>query len=194
MARSSDYDVLVDPFCGSGTICIEADLLARNMPPGCLRTFRIESTPLFVPGISAHARRAAAGRLAHTHRQRILGFDIDESVIAIARANAARAKTSLVEFHASDAMSTDYSILKAPSDRGLIVSNLPYGERLSTKAGAEEIFRRFQQRLGETGSGWDFAVVTTSPAALEDTRLVVRNQVRLLNGGLPVTVIFGHVE
>ncbi len=194
MARSSDYDVLVDPFCGSGTICIEADLLARNVPPGCLRTFSIESSPLFAPGISAHARRAAAAKLAHSHRQRILGFDIDESVVAIARENAGRARTTMVEFHASDAMSIDYSMLKSPRDRGLIVSNLPYGERLSTKSGAEEIFRRFQHRLGETGSGWDFAVVTTSPDALEDTRLAVRDQIRLVNGGLPVTVIFGHVE
>lgn len=194
MARSVDYDVVLDPFCGSGTFCIEADLAARNVAPGQHRRFAIESAPLFTPGVVARTRRAIEEQQIATPSQRILGLDIDEHTVETASANAKRARTRLSGFQVGDATSFQYSALRAAGERGLVVTNLPYGRRLSTRSGAEDTFRAFQRRLGESASGWDFAIATVTPDAIDNRWLQVRRQVRLVNGGLRVAVLFGNVR
>ena len=140
LSRYRGRDEFVDPFCGSGTIPIEAALIAKNAAPGRSRHFAAMDWRTLDPGIWQREREAAAVREFHGD-YRILGTDIDPKAIAIARANAERAGVSdIVRFEVADARSFDRK-----TERGVIVTNPPYGERIGEKEEAEDLYRAFGQ-------------------------------------------------
>jgi putative N6-adenine-specific DNA methylase len=138
MLRLSGWDrkrPLIDPMCGSGTIPIEAALWARDIAPGLLGgRFGFER---WASHDEAEARRAAELRAAARARIRregpdIAGYDIDEAVLDLARANARRAG---VELRFERRSITD---LRPEAPEGAVVTNPPYGARL---AGSRELYR-----------------------------------------------------
>ena len=140
LSRYRGRDDFCDPFCGSGTIPIEAALIAKNTAPGRSRHFAAMDWRTLDPGIWQREREAAAVREFHGD-YRILGTDIDPKAIAIARANAERAGVSdIVRFEVADARSFDRK-----TERGVIVTNPPYGERIGEKEEAEDLYRAFGQ-------------------------------------------------
>ena len=194
IAGARSYHVVVDPFCGSGTFCIEADMLFRNAAPGLRRSFAIEDTPLHSAGTFAQARRNAISNESRADGVRIVGTDIDAQAIGAASAGAARAACSgNVSFHQADALEVDLSDLKGGHERGLIVANLPYGKRLLSSTGAEELLKSFKAKLSTGAHGWDFALVTTSPEVFLDPGLRVRHRLDFTNGGLNAVALFGSV-
>lgn len=127
-----------DPFCGSGTIAIEAALAAKNRAPGLLRTFSAQQWDCLDPAIWTSAREEARAKefLGDYH---IFASDIDPHAVAIARENARRAgMEGLISFSVADAAQFD-----RVTDRGVIVTNPPYGERLMEKREAEALYRAF---------------------------------------------------
>lgn len=131
-----------DPFCGSGTIAIEAALAARNRAPGLLRSFSAEEWACLDPDIWRMAREAAMAREYHGDYH-LFASDIDSRAVEIARANADRAGVApLLRFEAADA-----AHFSRRTDGGVIVTNPPYGERMLEKRDAEELYRTFGRAL-----------------------------------------------
>ena len=138
LSRYRGRDDFVDPFCGSGTIPIEAALIALNRAPGLNRHFAAMDWQTLDPQIWRTAAQEARSREFHGDYS-ILGTDIDPKAVAIARANAERAGLQdIVRFEVADAMKFDLQ-----TQRGVIVTNPPYGERIMEKEQAEQLYRGF---------------------------------------------------
>ena len=142
LSRYRGRDDFCDPFCGSGTIPIEAALIAKNRAPGLERSFTSQGWKQIDRRVWADEREAARAREYHGD-YRIVGSDIDPKAVAIAKENAQRAGVSdVVRFEVADAMSFDRR-----TERGVIVTNPPYGERIMEKQEAETLYRGFGQAL-----------------------------------------------
>ena len=127
-----------DPFCGSGTIPIEAALLAKNRAPGLARCFAAMRWPGFEKPLWDSAREEARAREFHGD-YRIFASDIDPKAIAIARENAQRAGVDdVIRFEVADAMR-----FSRKTENGIIVTNPPYGERIMEKREAEALYAGF---------------------------------------------------
>ena len=145
LSRYRGRDEFCDPFCGSGTIPIEAALIAKNRAPGLNRRFAAMAWQGFGPKLWEEAREAAGAR-EYKGDYRILGTDIDPKAIAIARENARRAGVDdVVRFEVADA--ADFA---RQTPRGVLVTNPPYGKRLMEQQEAEELYRRFGAAYGQS--------------------------------------------
>ena len=125
LARIRDYSVVQDPFCGSGTLLIEAAQKALNIAPGLKRKF-IGETYKFIPSnVWAEEREAARAAIKKDVEFKAYGFDIDPVVLEVAKKNAAKAGVGkYVQFFDADVKSF------APSSDSIVITNPPYGERL----------------------------------------------------------------
>ena len=125
LSRYRGRDFFWDPFCGSGTIVIEAALAALNRAPGLNRTFAAQKWACVPQEVWSQAyQEAKDGEYRGDYR--ILGTDIDPASLAIAIANAKKAGVAkYIEFREGDATK-----LPLPAERGVIVCNPPYGERM----------------------------------------------------------------
>ena len=141
MVRLSRYrgrDDFCDPFCGSGTIPIEAALIARNRAPGLNRRFTAMSWKNIDGGVWQREQDRARS-LEFNGEYNIVGADIDGHALELARENARRAGVlDIVRFEKADAMA-----FNRKTARGVIVANPPYGERIMDKQEAEELYRGF---------------------------------------------------
>jgi putative N6-adenine-specific DNA methylase len=148
---------LADPFCGSGTIAIEAGLIGRNMAPGMNRSFVAEAWPHMAREIWDDAR-AEARDAASSEQFRILASDADGGVIRIAEQNARRAGLSdIISFQKRGI--DEFSSSKR---YGCIVCNPPYGERTGEAAEVENLYRTMGvvfRRLDD----WSFFALTSHP-------------------------------
>ena len=142
LSRYRGRDEFCDPFCGSGTIPIEAALIAKNRAPGLDRGFTAQSWKSIPRRVWEDERDAARAREYHGD-YRIVGSDVDPKAVAIAQENAQRAGVDdVVRFEVADAMTFDRQ-----TERGVIVTNPPYGERIMEKQEAETLYRGFGQAL-----------------------------------------------
>ena len=138
LSRYRGRDDFCDPFCGSGTIPSEAALIAKNRAPG----FTAQSWKSIPRRVWEDERDAARAREYHGD-YRIVGSDIDPKAVAIAQENAQRAGVDdIVRFEVADAMAFDRQ-----TERGVIVTNPPYGERIMEKQEAETLYHGFGQAL-----------------------------------------------
>ena len=140
--------VFVDPFCGSGTFPIEAAMMAANIAPGMNRSFTAEEWTNLIPKKMWYDVINEANDLIKDDIDvDIQGYDIDGSVIKIARRNAREAGVDhLIHFQERDVRN-----LSHPKKYGFIVTNPPYGERLEDKKDLPELYRAF----GESFAGLD---------------------------------------
>ena len=138
LSRYRGKEDFCDPFCGSGTIPIEAALIARNIAPGLKRSFSAEKWEESSKKLWLDAREAArAGEFHGAYT--IIASDIDPAAIRIAEENAQRAGVSdIIRFEVADA--TKFA---RKTERGIIVTNPPYGERIMEKQEAEALYRGF---------------------------------------------------
>ena len=155
ISRWKENFTLVDPFCGSGTILIEAAMIMQNIAPGLCRTFTCETWPTMDEDIFEQVREGAE-RAIKNKDIKLLGYDIDGRILKVARSNAEKAGVSkYIEFHRRDFK--DFS----NSDKyGFIISNPPYGERLGEKKEVEElynVFGKFKRRF----LNWDYNILTS---------------------------------
>lgn len=148
MVKLSHYngrDPFCDPFCGSGTIAIEAALAAKGRAPGLSRDFAAMQWAWLPAGVWPQAREEARAREFHGEYH-IFASDIDPRAVAMARDNARRAGVDdCITFAVADAREFDRT-----TDRGVIVTNPPYGERLMEKREAEALYTAFGAAYAKT--------------------------------------------
>ena len=156
-SRPRENVLLWDPMCGSGTIAIEAALLANNIAPGAYRHFAAERYPQFPQKVWRDAREEAFEGRTDTKIE-IYASDIDPAAVALTQNNVARAGVG----NWVRAFTQDACKISAPGRRGTIVTNPPYGERLSTPAEAEALYRRIGAHFRSL-SPWQVYVITSHP-------------------------------
>ena len=151
--------ILADPFCGSGTFCIEAAMMASHMAPGRNRTFLAEQWTNLIPGTCwKNAREEADDMLDPGVQTDIQGFDIDRDVVAAARENAERAGVDhLIHFQRRPVSEFSHS-----GKYGFIITNPPYGERLEEKENLPELYRTLGERFERLDS-WSLYVISAWP-------------------------------
>jgi 23S rRNA (guanine2445-N2)-methyltransferase / 23S rRNA (guanine2069-N7)-methyltransferase len=131
--------VLTDPFCGSGTIPIEAALIGRNIAPGLNREFTAETWPTLNAQLWQLAREEARELARPPLTERLLGYDIDADALSLARYHAEQAGVA-DDIHWQQ---RPFSELRAKAEYGCIVTNPPYGERMGDEREIEELYRTF---------------------------------------------------
>lgn len=149
--------ILVDPFCGSGTIAIEAAMIAAGIAPGMNRDFTAEKWTNFIDRKLWYNAVSDARDMINTDIDTdIEGYDIDPEVINTARENAKRAGVDrLVRFGARDV-----SELSHPGEYGFIITNPPYGERLEEKSALPQIYKNLGSRYFNL-KNWSAYVITS---------------------------------
>jgi len=178
---------LLDPMCGSGTLLIEAAMMAANMAPGVKREkWGFESLEDFEPDLWAEVKSEAsvqARRGVNKIDTKFYGFDNDARVIQTARDNARRAGVdSLIEFKEGDAA----QVLRPEGfEEGVIVSNPPYGERLGTHPGLIALYTAFGAQLKAQFGGCQASIFSSSDELLSCLRMRADKQFKLNNGALP---------
>lgn len=148
--------LLVDPFCGSGTIPIEAAMIALDMAPGMNREFTAENWTNLVPKkVWYEAIDEAEERIRTDVELHIQGYDISDEVLKMARANARLAGVEeYIHFQQRDVRN-----FSSPKPYGFVISNPPYGERLSTKDEMQELYREVGRVMSENDT-WSFFLLS----------------------------------
>ncbi len=145
LSRYRGRDDFADPFCGSGTIPIEAALIAKNRAPGLNRHFAAMDWRTLDGGLWRRERETAQA-LEYHGEYRIFGSDIDPKAVELSRKNAERAGVlDCVRLEVADAMA-----FSRQTQRGVLVTNPPYGERILDRDEAEALYRGLGQALERT--------------------------------------------
>ncbi|MCR5045166.1 MAG: class I SAM-dependent RNA methyltransferase [Treponema sp.] len=162
---------LCDPFCGSGTIPIEAALYAMDVAPGLGRKFAVEELPFFDKKRGQEIRKQEASKIRPDVEFHIAGSDIDSKAVDRAKLNAEHACVMAgraLQMIGSDArlkrpdfVQADYKELAAPFPEGLLLANPPYGERIGDEAQAEELYRGMSC-LTSNFENWQMGFITSN--------------------------------
>jgi 23S rRNA (guanine2445-N2)-methyltransferase / 23S rRNA (guanine2069-N7)-methyltransferase len=191
MARAGES--LVDPMCGSGTLPIEAALIAGDVAPGLMRDY------FGLLRWRQHDQAAWSALLDEAHERRrqglqkmppIRGYDRDGASVALAQRNVARAQLAgcvTIEQRALDSHTPS-----ADAERGLVVLNPPYGERLGETAALPSMYRALGGALKQAFPGWRAAVFTGNPACARHLGLSAQKVHKLYNGALVCELL--HIE
>ncbi|MDR3020090.1 MAG: class I SAM-dependent RNA methyltransferase [Treponema sp.] len=173
---------LYDPFCGSGTILIEAAMYAWDMAPGLGRNFAVEKLALADAKIEQSVRDEFRSKIDFSRLIRIAGSDEDPRSVSIAASNAERLRDIAEGRDPQKGIRSGTKVMelktlplkeaKSPfsgtgqSDQGLLITNPPYGKRLGDQAQAEKIYREMGSlginSLGRRFPGWKLGVITDS--------------------------------
>ena len=176
---------LLDPLCGSGTIPIEAAMMARGISPGLERTFAFEKWTSFDETLWKSLKDKARGEQTAEAGAAIYGGDRDAGAIDIARRNAERAGVGAdVEFNRAPLAQSLDVFAGAHSTGGAIVTNPPYGMRVSPDADLRNLYGMLGSRAEK--NGWSLGVLTSDEKLARQSAHLIPN-FRAQNGGIPVT-------
>ena len=170
--------ILVDPFCGSGTFCIEAAMMAANIAPGASREFTCQSWEHIIPRKVWYNVLSEAKDLEDLSvKCDIQGYDADNASVKIARRNAAEAGVSaLIHFQQRDVKD-----LSHPKKYGIIITNPPYGERMEDKKDLPQLYRAFGERFAALDSWSAFMITSYADAEKYFGRKASKNR-KIYNG------------
>jgi len=148
--------VLVDPLCGSGTIPIEAALIGQNIAPGMNREFASEHWPSIPKDVWRQARAETHDLANYDRPLEIIGTDIDDEMLKIARVNAEEAMVNdSIHFQRMDV-----SDLRSSKKYGKIICNPPYGERLGEHKEVEQLYKRMGNVFRALDT-WSYYILTS---------------------------------
>ena len=172
-------DPFCDPFCGSGTICIEAALIAKNRAPGLNRRFAAQKWGAVKEGCWLDAVDEALSR-EYDRMYDIWGGDIDPRAVDIARSNAEKAEVEdVVRFEQYDARR-----FYSTEPYGRVVTNPPYGERLLEKREASELYAAFGHAVRLLPEGWRVSILSSHTEFEQVFGGKARKKRKLYNGML----------
>lgn len=155
LARIYPDTKLLDPFCGSGTLLIEAALMATKTAPGLRRFFAAERFGFIPETVWREERTRAQDLIIHNVDFSAQGFDIDKNAVELTLQNAKKAGVSKYV----KAAVADIRDFTPPEERCLIITNPPYGERLLDVKAAEELYTVMGNRFKE-GGGRKYYVIS----------------------------------
>ncbi|MBM3990768.1 MAG: RNA methyltransferase [Planctomycetes bacterium] len=190
VARWDQRAPLLDPFCGSGTVLIEAGLIARNMAPGLFRErFGVERWPGHDARLGAKLR-ADARAAVKTSKARLIGRDIDAKMLEGARENAAAAGLEgALELEQGNAL--DFTPRKGWG--AWLASNPPWGERIGDTRDAARLYRDFGVWLRERCAGFHVALLVPTGAIAHELGLKGAESTRVLNGGIECSILRAEI-
>ena len=170
--------ILVDPFCGSGTIPIEAAMMAAHMAPGMERSFTAEKWGHIADRKCWYRAVDEAESMIDLHVETdIQGYDIDDNMVSIARTNARLAGVEeLIHFQRRGVEQ-----LSHPKKYGFIITNPPYGERLEDKENLPGLYRVIGERFGALDS-WSMYLITSYEKAEQAIGRKADKNRKLYNG------------
>jgi len=176
LARYTGRKTFLDPCCGSGTIPIEAALIAKNIAPGLSRSFACESWHQIPQKLWKDARAAAYAAIKTDFQPEIYASDIDPACIALAKANAEIAGVD-------DCITFELRAVKdtiLPAETGIAVINPPYGERLGKIKEVEQLYRELGEVFNPTK--WNVYVITPDEFFEQAYKKKARAKRKLFNG------------
>ena len=187
MVMASGWDMtspFLDPFCGSGTIPIEAALLARRVPAGYSRRFAFMDWPNFDSKFW-NELLADAGKAILSDIPEIIASDRDAGAIQAARANAERAGVAdCIEFSRKA-----ISAIDPPPGPGWVVTNPPYGVRLKKTNDLRNLYAQLGKVLRTRCPGWRVTVLCDRVQLIRSTGLEFDRGISMMNGGLKVRLL-----
>jgi putative N6-adenine-specific DNA methylase len=198
MLRATGWDgtvPLLDPMCGSGTIAIEAALLARRIAPGLAnaglepRAFAFQSWPEHDGGGWARVVERARAEVRPAAGVAIQASDRDEGAVTAARANAERAGVSddlRIERMA-------LSSVEPPGEPGLLLTNPPYGVRVSRGDELRNLYAALGRLAHERLPGWSVALLSTDQRLRAQVGLPLRELLRTRTGGIEISLAAARV-
>ncbi len=189
-----DFGALVDPMCGTGTLLIEAALIFGDSAPGLSRShfgffgWRNHDRKLWSLLVAEALEREEKG-LAKKWPL-LLGYDCDPVAVSAARKNIEKAGLAgLIQVKQAE-----LATLAAPAKQGMLLSNLPYGERLSETEQVSRLYRAFGRIAKERFSGWKAGVFIASAALTDSFTLTWQKKHKLFNGSIPCRLLTGTVN
>ena len=148
--------VFFDPFCGSGTLCIEAYMIGRNIAPGLMRNFAFENWHCIDKNVLKVEKKKAFSVIDYDTELKILGCDIDKRSILRARDNAEiLGVEDEISFFMKDMRDVDLK-----NEYGVVVTNPPYGERMGELHDIEQLYRDFGKKFRELDT-WSIYLITS---------------------------------
>ena len=157
LTRYRGREFLWDPFCGSGTIPIEAAFIAKNKAPGMYRRFSSEAFSWVDPSVWGDVRAEAKDK-EFKGNYRILGSDNDPKCISLSMANARKAGVGdIIEFRDGDATK-----MSLPTDSGILICNPPYGQRMMEQKSAQRLYQDLGRHL-KFANDWKKFIITSEP-------------------------------
>ena len=193
MLAASGWDAsspLVDPLCGSGTIPIEAALLAGGVAPGASRTFAMERWPTVPARLGEVIRERLSLQNAPENRAIIAASDRDAGAITAATENATRAG---VRDNIQFAIHSLSAAVFPDVDHGWVVTNPPYGVRVGEPDRVRDLWAQLGNVLRERVPGWRLALLSPDSTLERQIRIPLRPAAALSNGGIPVRIMVGDI-
>jgi putative N6-adenine-specific DNA methylase len=180
---------LVDPMCGSGTIPIEAAMMARNIAPGARRTFAFLGWPDHNTAAWNDLVQQAKSGEAPLSDTKIIASDRDAGAITAAKSNAERIGVD----QDIDLSHRALSAVEFPDEKGWIVTNPPYGLRVGESAPLRNLYATLGKVLSHQARGYHLALLSADKKLEAQLRLPLREAFRTTNGGIPVHLVTGQL-
>jgi 23S rRNA (guanine2445-N2)-methyltransferase / 23S rRNA (guanine2069-N7)-methyltransferase len=189
----SDPQTLIDPMCGTGTLLIEAALMFGDSAPGLSRSYYGfnewlgHDDKLWSGLVEEALAREAEGE--NKNWPAIVGYDCDPTVVRAARKNIELAGLDRhIIIHLGDVAG-----LQAPTQNGLLLSNLPYGERLSEAELVTQLYRGYGRILRQRFPRWRAGVFIANPELTDSFGVSWEHKYRLFNGSIPCRLLIGNI-
>lgn len=180
---------IIDPMCGSGTIMIEAAMMARAIPPGLKRSFAFSRWPDFERDVWGQVRDAAKASIRASAGVRISGSDRDEGAVRASQDNAKRAGVE------GDIEFTQHTVseCRPTADHGLLLTNPPYGVRVGERDGLRDLYARFGAVMREHFHGWHLGLLSADRRLEGQLQLHLKERLAISNGGIRVRMMLGKI-
>ena len=182
--------ILADPCCGSGTIPIEAAMIGKNIAPGLSRSFASEEWEAIPGNLWKEERKKAFNAINNDVQLKIFGSDLNPQAVKAARLNAEEAGVDdCIKFYTADV-----SALRTKSERGVLITNPPYGQRIGDQEAIDKIYQSYSRFFKENPT-WSLFVITADKTIEKKAmgRPAERRR-KLYNGRLEVCYYQFHGE
>ena len=174
------YSTLIDPMCGSGTIVIEAALIANNIPPGYFRDeFGFQRWSDFDQELYDTIYNSCIEKI-NDNKVNILGADISPHVIKKAKGNVKLAKVDDVV----KLVNSSIQDLEVPEGNGVVIMNPPYGERMDKDDDILGLYKTIGDTLKKKFNGYDVWIISSNMDALKQIGLRASRKIAVFNGSL----------
>lgn len=192
---AQDKGNLLDPMCGSGTLLIEAAMIAADIAPGLAREqFALQRWLGHDEQIWSQLRAEAESRINYENIGEIRGYDISRVVINIAQENIAQAGLAGYVRVSLKPLAEFKKPTHKDIDPGLIITNPPYGERLGEVKELTILYRQMGDRFKEEFVGWQAGVFTGNPQAGKFMGLRASKKYKLFNGSIPAELLLFDIK